>query len=409
MRASSGPEAAGSLLRGRAPGPAASALALASALAASPAQALDDFGVSAAVGVTRDDNVYRLGGASSDGDTYSLARAGLHFDMPVSAQHLVVDGTVEDYRYQHFGDLDHDAYNVEAGWLWALGSRTSGKLDYQTSSVLTSFSNLQAGVQTTVPNEQKSQKARAEAGYGSTGMLQLRGAVDHLVVTNSAEQYQPSDMRNNGAEASLALSGKTGHRIGIEARADDATLPNPEVVVRRLVDNSYQQRRIGPFIEWQLSDRLELKAHASRVRRDFDEVPERNFSAWTWRGDATWRAGEKFSLTAQVRHDISEYEEINVGLVFVRGVALQSVYAFSEKTSLTLNAEHDQRSYHSDAAALNSLPIAEHMNLVEARLSWQATRLLSLGLVGHYESRQARQAVLDYKANVGSVEVRLTF
>ncbi|HTQ35402.1 MAG TPA: hypothetical protein VMH77_00045, partial [Steroidobacteraceae bacterium] len=357
--------------------------ALASALAAGKATGAQDLTAFAAVGVTRDDNVFRLADDASDTDTYRVASAGLHFDLPVSAQHLTADGKVEDYRYQHFDELDHHAYNAELAWLWKLGARSEGKFDYQASSVLTSFSNLQAGVQTTTPNEEKSQQLRAEAGYGLTGTLQLRAAVDRLIENNSAEIYLPSDMRRNGAEASVAVVGRTGHRIGVQARVEDATLPNPEIVLHSLIDNSYKQRRIGPFIEWQLSDTLGLKARASRVERKYDQVAARDYLAWTWGADMTWQPDDRFTLTAQVRHDISDHEEINVGLVFIQGVALQSAITFSEKTSLTLGAERDRRSYYSDAAHVDAAAVSEDLTVADARLNWQATRLLSLSLAAH--------------------------
>jgi hypothetical protein len=372
------------------------------------AGAADTFEISGAVGVTRDDNIFRLREGADLPDTYRRAAVGLLVDLPVSAQHFTAEGRFENYQYQEYTDLDHDAYSGKLGWQWRMGSRLDGRLDYEIDSTLTSFSNLQGGVQITVPNEQLTHQARAEFGYGAGRRLQLRGAVDHLEQDNDAEAYATSDMTRNGAELSLALAGKIdGNRIGVTARAEDAKLPNRQLVVRRMVDNSYQQLRAGPFLDWAPGDRTTLHLRSAWVERRHEELPRRDFGAWTWSAALQWQATARWTLLATVRDDLSEYEQVNVGLVTVRGIALQPSYTINDRMSVMLDLETNDRTYKGDAAQVGA-PLKERLDVQQLNFTWQATRLLGFNLSARSERRHSARAG-DFRARMGSAEMRLTF
>jgi hypothetical protein len=372
------------------------------------ARAADAVEFSGAVGVTRDDNIFRLREGVDVPDTYRRAAAGLVFDLPVRAQHFTLEGRFENYQYLHYTDLDHDAYSGKAGWQWRLGSRLDGRFNYEITSTQTSFSNLQGGVQITVPNEQLSHRARAEVGYGIGRRVQLRAAVDRLEQDNDSAAYATSDMTRNGAELSLALAGKIdGNRIGVTARTEDATLPNRQLVVRRMVDNSYRQLRAGAFLDFAPGERTVLRLRSARVERKHDELPRRDFAAWTWSAALQWEATSRFTLVATVRDDISEYEEVNVGLVTVRGVALQPYFTVNDRMSVSLDLEANRRTYRGDAAQVGA-PLEERLDVQQLNFTWQATRLLGFNLAARSEQRRSARAG-DFKARMGSAEVRLTF
>lgn len=406
MRASSGPERHRAGVAGR---PLAAMLLAAPLAALAPAaRAADSVEVSGAVGVTRDDNIFRLQEGADVPDTYRRAAASLLFDLPVRAQHFTLEGRFENYQYQQYNDLDHDAYSGRLGWQWRLGSRLDGQFGYEIASTLTSFSNLQGGVQVTVPNEQLTHRARAEFGYGLGRRVQLRGAVDRLEQDNDSIAYATSDMRRNGAELSLALAGRIdGNRIGVTARAEDATLPNRQLVVRRMVDNSYQQLRAGPFLDWAPGDRTMLRMRSAWVERNFDELPRRDFGAWTWSAALQWQATGRWTLLATVRDDISEYEEVNVGLVTVRGIALQPSFAVNDRMSVMLDVETNDRTYHGDAGHVGA-PLTERLDVQQLNFTWQATRLLGFNLAARNERRNSSRAG-NFRARMVSADVRLTF
>jgi hypothetical protein len=215
-------------------------------------------------------------------------------------------------------------------------------------------------------------------------------------------------MTRNGAELSLALAGRIeGDRIGVTARAEDATLPNRQLVVRRMVDNSYRQYRAGPFLDWVPGERTTLHVRAAWVERQHDELPRRDFGAWTWSASLQWLATSRWTLLATVRDDISEYEQVNVGLVTVRGIALQPSYSINDRMSLMLDLEINDRTYNGDAAQVGA-PLKERLDVQQLNFTWQATRLLGFDFSARNEQRHSARAG-DFSARMGSAEVRLTF
>jgi hypothetical protein len=98
-----------------------------------------DIDVTAAVALTRDDNLFRQSDSAGAAAAYRAASLGAHVDLPVSAQHLVADGHYSNYRFQRFGEFDHDAWSAQLAWQWKAGSRAEGQLGYAAESTLTSI------------------------------------------------------------------------------------------------------------------------------------------------------------------------------------------------------------------------------------------------------------------------------
>jgi hypothetical protein len=75
--------------------------------------------------------------------------------------------------------------------------------------------------------------------------------------------------------------------------------------------------------------------------------------------------------------------------------------------SLTLDLETNRRTYKGDAAQVGA-PLKERLDVQQLNFTWQATRLLGFNLSARNEQRRSARAG-DFKARIGSAEVRLTF
>jgi hypothetical protein len=395
MRASSAPE--------RAP----RWCVLVAAMLAAPAFAQDPE-VIAAVGVTRDDNIFRVSDGAAAADTWRVASLGLHLDVPASAQHIVLDALASDYRYARFSDLDHTAYTAQLAWQWQAGERTAGRLGYARESSLTSLANLQAGVQSSVVNRLVAQRWFAEGNYGLASHWRARAAFEHLDHDNSTAQYRLSDMDRDGVEVGVAWVSGSGNRIGVAARGEDATLPNPQQVGGIAVDNSYRQWRIGPQLEWAPAPKSRLQVHGGRLERSYRQLPARDYAAWTWNLNYEWQVTDRLTLTALARNDLSEYEQVNVGLVAVRGFALRPAFRFSDKSRLALGVGRDLRTYHGDAALAGAPRVRERLRVLDLEYSWQVLRMLGLNLQVRQEARHSPRTP-EYDALVAGLTVRAIF
>jgi len=396
MRASSAPERALRLAM------------LAAAAVAAPAFAQESQLI-AAVGVTHDDNVFRLDDGGDAADTRHIASVGLHLDLPASAQHIVLDGLVSDSRYARFSEFNHIAYTAQLAWQWQAGERTAGRFAYGRESSLTSLSNLQAGQQSRVANRLEQQRLLAEGNYGLNSHWRLRAGFERLEHDNSAAEFQLSDMRRDSIETGLNWVSGSGNRIGLVARGEDASLPNRQQSGRITVDNSYRQWRIGPLLEWAPAAKSRLLLRGGRLQREYEQLPARDYGAWTWNASYEWQATARFTLTALARDDLSEYEQVNVGLVAVKGFALQPSFQFGEKSRLALSVGRDLRTYRCDVAVAGGAPLVrERLRVVDLQYSWQVLRTVGVNLQLRHEARRSALTT-PYEALVASLGVRAVF
>ena len=381
---------------------------LATVALAAPAFA-EDTQVIAAAGLMHDDNVFRLDEGADAADVRHVAALGLHLDLPASSQHLILDGLVSNYRYAHFSELNHTAYTAQLAWQWQVGGRTGGRFAYGRESTLTSLANLQAGQQSSVANRLDAQRLLAEGSYGLTSHWRVRAAFERLDHDNSTEDFRLSDMRRNGVEAGVSWVSGSDNRIGLIARHEDATLPNRQLFNGTAVDNSYRQWRIGPLLEWMPAAKSRLQLRGGRLERNYRQLPARDYANWTWNLSYEWQATGRLTLTALARDDLSEYEQVNVGLVQVEGFALQPAFQFGEKSRLALSFARDRRTYHGDLTVVAGGPrVHERLRVLELQYSWQVLRTLGVNLQLRQEARRSARTP-QFNALVAGLNLRATF
>lgn len=415
MRASSGPEAT----RHVAGRPAAGAVAVAVAMlvhgtqAAAAEDAADKFGLTAAVGLTSEDNVFRLSDAAGpDSDTYRSISAGLRFDVPFSGQRIRGEATGSDLSFRRFEELDHQAWRLAGAWLWQAGSRLDGRVGYSAESVLSSLANLRSGAQSAEPNHLRIQRFDAEGGLSVGTRWRLNGAVERIEHENDSAVFESSDMTREGGEATLTYLSASGNSIGAFASYSDATLPNLQAVGILRVDNSYRQHRLGGVFEWVPTAKSRFNFRGGYVARDFRQFPQRDLSTWTGMASYDWRPTAKFSMTVIAQRDLSEWEQVNVGYVLARGIALRPALEIGQRTQVALNLETSQRVYGGDVGlGPVSSPGVFRENLLIGGITvdYRITPAFGLRLLGRHEARRASSAAPEYSASIVGVELRAAF
>ncbi|HXC57738.1 MAG TPA: outer membrane beta-barrel protein [Steroidobacteraceae bacterium] len=395
----------------------ASLLGAMTASAANPPPG-DVFGWFASAGLTADDNVFRVAdgaplptlNGTSRSDMSLISSAGIHFDLPVSAQRVVGQFTFGDHRYNRFDELNHESYSGRLGFLWQAGSQLDGQVVARQEYMLTSLANVQAGAQSSSPNFLRTREALAEAGYGLASSWQIRGAVSRLEHHNSSQQFLISDSRRDAGELTLAYVTDSENRLGVTARVEEGKLDNPQSVAGIAVSNSYQQHRAFALMDWSLTEQSQLRLRGGRVEREYKEFSQRDYSTWNYDASYEWRPRDNATLTAIVRRDISDSEQVDVGLVVMRTILLQPALQLSQKIRLALNLEDGHRAYRGnviDAAGTVAPVLREHIRVVEAALFAQVTPRVRLALNARREQRDSDRVLSDYVAKIATFEIRV--
>ena len=373
-----------------------------------------EFELTAAISLTREDNIFRVPEESiPQGDTYRSAWGGINFSYPLSAQRLVGEARISTNQYNEFEELDHEAWSLRGAWLWQVGPRLEGQVGVTAQSALASLANLSGGAQSAVPNELRIWRFDADGGYVVAGRWQLRGAFNRIEHRNESEEFESSDMTRDEVGLTLVYIRPSGSRLGVEASYADARLPNPQLIgLLTRVDNSHTQRRYGGLLDWVPTEKSRLALRGGYVGRRYGQFPERDYDSWFGSVSYEWRASEKTMVTALVRRDISETEQVNVGYVIARAAALQPAFQMGDKAQLALNFQISERTFRGDLALgppAQGAQLREVVGVVGANLDFQATDIFGLRLFGRHEFRRANSDFPDYRAGIVGAEVRAKF
>jgi hypothetical protein len=370
--------------------------------------------------VTRDDNVFRLAdgvnpqvaiGAPSAADTYHATSAGLTFDVAANAQRFEGELALSRYHFAHFDTLDFNGYDARAVWRWRAGERFTGDLGHDRTQTLTSLANVQSGARSTTPNVLDTQRSYVTATYEPASRWQFRANVNATFQRNQAIEYQPNDLDAHRTELTIAYVTEGMNRIGLSALHVDGRLPNRQRLGTLLIDNSYAQRGVAAFIEWQPSAHSQLKLRTGSTRRGYADIPQRDFSGSTYVATLDWQPTDDVTLTAISQRDISANEEINVGLVLSEGLGFRARWKVRQHAALSLDLDRADRSYLADAASFLSAtpPYSERVRSLGSKLSLQPRKQLTVDLGWRHERRSSLTRLGGYGADAASVGVRFTF
>lgn len=368
----------------------------------------------AAQAVTRDDNIFRLPpgsdvqlGLPGLDDTYRSSSLGIKLDVPSGRQRFQGGLEVSRVRFERFSQLDFEGHSGRALWEWGLGDDLKGRLGFSQRRALASLASVQEGEQIQVPNVLTTRQAFAAGDAMLTPSWRLQLEASRFEQSNEAAERLPNDLVLDRGEARLGYVSGAGNRLGLRGRLARGTLPNPQLVGSTLVDNSYRQREGGVVAEWSPGGHSRLRAHASRVRREYEQRPQRDFDGRTYELAFDWALTGKLALAAIAQRDISDTEEIQVSFVLAERIALDLKYRPSTRTELGALLETSDRRFFGEAdQAGNVAQRRERLNAAGLSASYRPLPQVTLQVSLRRETRDADFAFGDYAVNIARLEVR---
>lgn len=402
----------------RLPGLRAAIVVLGFILPAADAFALwgDRLELFAAETFTSDDNVFRISkdldpktalGSPSRGDTYRSTLLGFNLDVPVSRQRFQVNETWNDTRYQRFSDLDFTGHNGKAVWLWQADNDLSGNLGYAESYALASFANILGRT----PDPLKTQQTFGQANYLITPRWRLEAGAGELKQTNGDTARKENDVDIRTTDLTLSYVTPDEDHIGLSVRGEEGHYPNRQFVAGSPFDNAYSQRGVGAVIDWTITGKSHLNARVDRVRREYSQLPQRDFNGTTFRAVYDWKPTGKFSLTAVAQKDISAIEDVRTSFVLVKGFSLRPSFDVSSKVNLSGSLDYSIRDYLGDPGiVLGTAPNrSDRVRSAFVAASYRPDRAFTLMLSLLREVRTSNTPFTDYQARVVQLNIRFAF
>ena len=366
--------------------------------------------------VTSDDNVFRSSndsnpatvlGSSEKSDTYRTTAFGFNLNVPVSRQRFQVSAIWNNNRYQRLTNLDFNGHDGTAVWLWQLGNDLSGKLGYEETSALASFSNV--GGRSADPL--KTRQTFGDAAYVITPRWRLEAGARELKQSNGDTTRQASDVNIRNTDFMLSYVTPRENSIGLSLREEDGRYPNRQLVAGSLFDNAYTQHSVGTVIDWTITGKSHLNAHADRVSRDYDQLPARNFDGTTFRAVYDWKPTGKLSLNVIAHRDISAIEDVGTSFVLIKGFELRPSLNLTDKIDLSGSLGYSIWDYLGDPGiVLGTLPNRrDRVRSISAAALYRPDRAITLILSLLHEKRSSNVQFRDYAVNVVQLNFRIAF
>jgi exopolysaccharide biosynthesis operon protein EpsL len=397
----------------------AAAALLAGALAPlAPAHALlgDRLEVFVAETLTYESNLFRISkdacafcliGNDNRSDFYLTTSAGVNVDVPISRQRFIGGFAINDVRYDRFSELGYTGHDGRAIWLWEAGNALSGQVGGTVNKSLASFVNFTARVRDIV----NTTTVFANASYLVNPSWRLRAGVDQLHQEHSEISRQEQAVDVTGAEGSITYISRAGNSLGVLARNDEGRYPHRQVVATSILDNRYSQRSVSAVLDWAITPASRVSGRIGRVKREFAQLSQRDFSGTIWRAVYDWTPRARFSLSAVAQRDISVIEDVRTSFVLATGFGVRPAYRYSDKLKIEGVLDTTKREYLGDpAVSLGAVPQRDdRINTIGVSATWLPSRSTSVIASVLRESRSSSVQFSDYEAWIVFLRGRISF
>jgi exopolysaccharide biosynthesis operon protein EpsL len=372
--------------------------------------------------VTYDDNVFRIArdvdptpitGSQSKSDIYTTTTLGLNLNVPVSRQVFQGGWAWNILRFNKFDDLDYTGHEGRAVWLWRLGNDLSGQLGYNDTKAQAAFAGLGARVFDPV----RTKTAYGNAVYNLTPSWRLSAGAADTTQRHQVDTRKLNDANIRTGNLGLAYVNAAANEIGVTTTREEAEYPNRDFVPGlSVVDNRYRQNGAGVFTEWQVTGQSHLSARVLRIRREYEQLPERNFDATVGRIAHDWVYSGRLTMSTILRREVAPVDDLASNVALARGITFAPTYRLTEKASLLGSYDWVRRRYLQDPGITTTDPLIvsvrpagteDRLWILALSLAYRYNRTLTFLTTYSHEDRTATYQFGDYRANVVFVQARI--
>jgi exopolysaccharide biosynthesis operon protein EpsL len=366
--------------------------------------------------VTRDSNPLRVSkdadtqtdlGTSNTGDTIHRAEAGAELDLRLSQQHINAKASASQNKFNRFTTLDYTGHDVQAKWDGRAAQRWSGDAGYGNSRSLDSFSELHRPQR----NLLTEQKVFANAAYQVHPSWSIRGGVARHDLKHSDATQSVFDRTEDYADLNLIHLNKANNSTGVQVRTTSGRLPERELTPGTLVNNNYRQNELNAVVDWNYSGKTRLQGRVGYVKRNYRELPARDFAGAAGRVSVAWTPAAKSELSLSLWREVDAVEDFISTYAVSKGVSLAPTWNATAKISVQGFYSYQYRDHVGNAGLTANDSDQRKDKLKSAGISvvYRPTQKTELGLAYQNENRDSNRALADYRDHSVMGSARIEF
>jgi hypothetical protein len=188
--------------------------------------------------------------------------------------------------------------------------------------------------------------------------------------------------------------------LGLEYRTTNGEAAELEFVdpLGAFVSNDYREHELAAVSSYALGTQLRAIVRLGYTRRDYDEVPTRDFDGPTGRIGIDWLPGNKTVLGFLAYHEPRSIIDVSASHVLVSGVAFAPRWAVTNQVVLSARFARERRKFDGDPSLTAGAELRdEYATLVRFAAGWEPQRRWQVGLAVDYGERDSNFAGRDYQ------------
>lgn len=399
--------------------PPALALTLASAIcaAASWAQEASVLSPWAQVDLVHDDNLFRLSGedearqvlGDDDMDVFILHYgAGIDLELPVKRQLLRASLSATRKQYDSHRFLDHTEVLGRGDWHWAWGKLWSGRAFAGYRRDISPFEDFEQPIRDTRTTHERGIEARRRL------TLQRELALS-WVRRETEHDFAPRRIVDRDIDVFAAEFVQRGHAsprswVSLRAQMRDVSFPRRELVAGTPIDNSHEEYELTLNFNWEASSRSSLDGRAGYARVRHEEFTERDFSGGVAALRLRYLVGARLGIDASVWRDVDAHTNTSASFVVTDGIMLRPYWEISAAMTLDASLTRQDRTFEGDAQLTTNGELREDtLDAAEITLNWEPPRIYSAHASWRLERLNSTRNARDYRYQILSAGVRVTF
>lgn len=347
-----------------------------------------------------------LGTTDTSESFYTLA-AGMDMNLRVSRQVIRAHAEYNQTWFNQYKLLDYDGRDAYLKWDWLVGSAATGDVGIAETRTQASYTNVKKPVSNLIRTRQRFFHAAVKL---DNPWLVKFGA-ESVDTDNNASLQQALDATVDSVNAGVQYTTSKGSTVELISRRSDGQYPNRQLVGLTPIDNDYLQWDHGVAVAWAPSGKTQVSGKLNYTRRNYTEVPQRDFSGLTGLLAMDWMVTGKTTLRASLHRDIGALENDTASYTLNQGIAFGADWKPTAKLLFNAQLRHDDISYAGDPGfVLSTAPAREdRLTTVQAEMEYSVLRNTMLGLVLKRGVRDSSEALSSYGYNSALVNLRSEF
>jgi hypothetical protein len=285
-----------------------------------PGLAAETIGVSAVSRYEYNSNVFDLQcgnplPGTSDfqhSDSLYTYGAGLDANYLWSQQKLFAVMSVSEFRYDHFTQLNHHEYTLDAGLNWKLGLLLDGTIEVVRNDTMVPFSN----VQTASFVMQTEQRESAKVGLQFVPDWRIEGSGRYRTIDQSSATLPNLELKESFGEVAIKYVGLAGVTAGLSGGYASGNYTGGDAAS----DLPYRQTNVDLVATYDVTGRSNFNGALGYSDRTSSSALN-SISGFTGELDYNYRLTGKTSMQVRVGRMINSYvanasSEVDTGAAF---------------------------------------------------------------------------------------------